>query len=353
MRRRNFIALLGGAAAAWPLAARAQPATPVIGFLSARSPAESASALQAFRHGLGQSGYFEGKNVTIDYRWAEGRYDRLPALAAELIRRQVAVIAATGGEPSPLAAKAATAAIPIVFTIGSDPVDLGLVASLNKPGGNVTGVTFIFAETGSKRLELVRQLLPNATTIALLVNPSFPPSAAGTRDVQAAARTLGVQINVLNASIESQIDTTFATISQQRADALIVGTDPFLLGQRSQLVQLAGRHAIPTLYFSREFVDDGGPDELRREYRQRISTGWRLHGPNSQWRKPGHVADRAANTIPTPPQPQERKGAGPRNSSALARARRRGARMRGREFITLLGRAAIAWPLAARAAVSA
>jgi ABC-type uncharacterized transport system substrate-binding protein len=276
MKRRDFITLLGGAgAAAWPRAARAQQAVmAVVGFLSARSPAESASALQAFRQGLGQSGYFEGKNVTIEYRWAEGRYDRLPEFAAELIRRQVAVIAATGGEPSPLAAKAATAAIPIVFTIGSDPVDLGLVASLNKPGGNVTGVTFIFAETGSKRLELVRQLVPNATTIATLVNPSFPPSAAEIRDIQAAARTLGVQINVLNAGNESQIDAAFATIVQHGADALVVGTDPFLLGQRAQLVRLAGRHAIPTLYFSREFVDDGG----LMSYGANIANGYRQAG---------------------------------------------------------------------------
>ena len=285
IKRRDFITFLGGAGAWWPLAVRAQPAMPVIGFLSARSPAEAAPVLHAFRQGLGQIGYFEGKNVTIEYRWAEGRYDRLPEFAAELVRRQVAVIAATGGEPSPLAAKAATAMIPIVFTIGSDPVDLGLVASLNKPGGNVTGVTFIFAETGSKRLELLRQLLPNATTIAILINPSFPPSTAELRDVQAAARTFGVQINVLHASTQSQIDSAFATIVQQRADALVVGTDPFLLGQRAQLVRLAGRHVIPTLYFSREFVDDGGlisyGANIANGYRQAgVYTGQILNGAN-------------------------------------------------------------------------
>jgi ABC-type uncharacterized transport system substrate-binding protein len=256
VKRREFITLLGGTAAAWPLAARAQQ--PAVGFLSARSPGESASAVGAFRQALGQLGYFEGKNFTIEYRWAEGQYDRLPELAGELVRRQVAVIAATGGEISGLAAKAATTTIPIVFTIGGDPVEAGLVASLNRPGGNVTGVTFTFAALGPKRLELVRQLTPNATIIAILINPNYRPSSVEARDVQTSARSLGLQINVLNTSTESEIDTAFATIVQQRADALIVGTDPFLLGQRDQLVRLAARHAMPTIYFTREFVDAGG-----------------------------------------------------------------------------------------------
>jgi ABC-type uncharacterized transport system substrate-binding protein len=259
MKRREFITLLGGAAAAWPLAAQAQQTgMPVVGFLSARSPGESASAVGAFRQALGQLGYFEGKNFTIEYRWAEGQYDRLPELAAELVRRQVAVIAATGGEVSGLAAKGATTTIPIVFTIGGDPVEAGLVASLNRPGGNVSGVTFTFAALGPKRLELVRQLTPNATAIAILINPNYRPSLVEARDVQTSARSLGLQINVLNTSTESQIDTAFATIVQQRTDALIVGTDPFLLGQRDRLVRLAARHAMPTIYFTREFVDTGG-----------------------------------------------------------------------------------------------
>jgi len=284
VNRRGFITLLGGAAA-WPFAARAQQAAmPVVGFLNARSPDEAASTVNAFRQGLGERGYFEGKNVTIEYRWAEGHYNRLPALATELVSRQVAVIAATGGDASALAAKGATATIPIVFTIGGDPVQLGLVASLNKPSGNLTGVTFIFAELGSKRLELVRQLIPDVTAIAMLVNPNFPPTSAEVRDVQVgAARSLALQINVLNASTESEIDTAFATIVQQKADALIVGSDPFLLGQRDQLVRLAARYAVPTIYFTREFVDAGGlmsyGPNLANGYRQAgVYAGQILHG---------------------------------------------------------------------------
>jgi putative tryptophan/tyrosine transport system substrate-binding protein len=233
----------------------------------------------------GETGYFEGKNVIIEYRWAEGRYDRLPALAAELVGRQVAVIAATGGgESSGRAAKAATATIPIVFTAGGDPVQLGLVASLNKPGGNVTGVTFIFAELGVKRLEILRQLVPDAPAIAILINPNYAPALDEMRDVQAAARALGLQINVLNASAESQIDTAFATVAEQRA-TLIIGTDPFLLGQRDQIVRLAERHVVPAIYFSREFVDAGGlmsyGPSIANGYRQAgVYTGRILSGAN-------------------------------------------------------------------------
>jgi putative ABC transport system substrate-binding protein len=284
MRRRNFITLLGGAAVAWPLAAHAQqPTTPVIGFLSARSPAEAASVLAAFRQGLGETGYFEGKNVAIEYRWAEGQYNRLPALAAELVSHQVTVIAATGGEPSALAAKAATATIPIIFTVGGDPVAAGLVASLNRPGGNLTGMTIMALQMGPKRLELLRQLLPNATAMTMLINPAFPTTSAEARELQDAARSLGLQINVQNASTESQIDTAFTTIVQQRASALIVATDPFLLGQRDQLVRLAARHAIPTMYFLREFVEAGGlmsyGPNIANEYRQAgVYTGRVLKG---------------------------------------------------------------------------
>jgi putative ABC transport system substrate-binding protein len=275
MRRREFITLLGGAAASWPLIALAQqPSMPVIGFLSARSPAEAASVLGAFRQGLGETGYFEGKNVIIEYRWAEGRYDRLPALAAELIGRQVAVIAATGGEPSPLAAQAATRTIPIVFTLGGDPVEAGLVDSFNRPGGNLTGTTIMGVELGPKLLDILRQLIPSATTIAILVNPAFQLTSAEVRNVQDAAHTVGIRVSVLNASTEAEIDTAFTTIVQQKADALIVGTDPFLLGQRDQLVRLAARHTVPTIYFLREFVESGG----LLSYGPSIANGYRQAG---------------------------------------------------------------------------
>jgi putative tryptophan/tyrosine transport system substrate-binding protein len=285
MRRRNFITLMGSAAIL-PLAARAQPsAMPVVGWLSARSPAEAASVLQAFRQGLGQVGYFEGKNITIEYRWAEGHYERLPEFAAELVRHQVAVIAATGGEPSPLAAKAATTSIPIVFTLGGDPVETGLVASLGRPGGNLTGTTIMALEMASKRLDLARQLVPNATAIAMLINPKFPTASAEAREVQNAARSLGIPINLLNASTENEIDAAFTTAAEQKNGALIMGTDPFLLGQRDQLVRLAARHAIPTIYFLREFVEAGGlisyGPNIANGYRQTgVYTGLILNGAN-------------------------------------------------------------------------
>jgi putative ABC transport system substrate-binding protein len=275
MRRRDFIKVITGSAAAWPLAAGAQQAAmPVIGWLSARSPAEAASVLQAFRQGLGQVGYFEGKNVTIEYRWAEGRYDQLPALAAELVSRQVTVIAATGGEPSPLAAKAATTTIPIVCTLGGDPVEAGLVASLNRPGGNLTGTTIMAVEMGPKRLDLARQLVPNATAVAMLINPRFPTASAEAREVQNAARPVGIQINLVKASTESEIDKAFTTVVEQKTGALIIGTDPFLLGQRDQLVRLAERYMLPTIYFLREFVEAGG----LMSYGPNIANGYRQAG---------------------------------------------------------------------------
>jgi putative tryptophan/tyrosine transport system substrate-binding protein len=259
MRRREFITLIGGAVASWPFAARAQQqAMPVIGFLSARSSGEAASVVHAFRQGLGEAGYVEGRNVIIEYCWAEGWYERLPALAAQLVRRQVAVIAATGGDPSPLAAKAATATIPIVFTMGGDPVEAGLVTTLSRPGGNVTGTTLMGVELGPKRLELVRQLVPNANTIAMLVNPNFPQASAEVRDVQAGARSLGLQTGILNASTAGDIDEAFAKIAKRKSNALIVGTDPFFLAQRDQLARLAAHHAVPTMYHLREFVEAGG-----------------------------------------------------------------------------------------------
>jgi putative ABC transport system substrate-binding protein len=286
MRRREFVTLLGGAAATWPLATRAQQSTlPVIGWLSARSPAEAASVLQTFRQGLGQVGFFEGKNVTIEYRWAEGRYDRLPALAAELVSRQVTVIAATGGEPSPLAAKAATTTIPIVCTLGGDPVQTRLVTSLNRPGGNVTGTTIMALEMASKRVDLARQLVPNTTAVAMLINPKFPIASTEAREVQESARSFGIHINFLNASTESEIDAAFTTVVEQRNGALIIGTDPFLYGQRDQIVRLAARHKIPTIYFLGEFVEAGdlisyGPN-IANGYRQAgVYAGLILKGAN-------------------------------------------------------------------------
>jgi putative tryptophan/tyrosine transport system substrate-binding protein len=286
IRRREFIFTLGGAATAWPLTARAQkPAMPVIGFLSARSPPESASVLGAFRQGLGEAGYFEGKNVTIEYRWAEGQYDRLPALAAELVQRQVTVIAATGGEPSAQAAKAATSTIPIVASLGGDPVEAGLVASLSRPGGNLTGATIMGQQLGPKRLELLRQLVPNATAIAMLTNPNFPAASAEARDVRNAAVNLGIQANVLNATTENEIDTAFLALFQQKADALVIATDAFLLGQRDQLIRLAAHYKVPTIYFLRDFVEAGGlmsyGPNLANSYRQvGVYTGQILSGAN-------------------------------------------------------------------------
>jgi putative ABC transport system substrate-binding protein len=272
--RRQFLTLLSGAAA-WPRAARAQQqGVPVIGFLSTRSPAEAASDLAAFRQGLGQTGYFEGKNVAIEYRWAEGRYDRLPALAAELVARQVAVIAAVGGEPSGLAAKAATATIPIVCTLGGDAVAAGLVAHLNRPGGNITGVTIMGLEMGPKRVELAHQLVPNGSALATLINSKFPLTLAEAHDMQAAAHSLGLQLTVLDGSTEGEIDAVFAGLARQKVDALLINMDPFLFGQQEQIVQLAARYKIPTLYFLREFVDAGG----LMSYGPKINNGYRQAG---------------------------------------------------------------------------
>jgi putative tryptophan/tyrosine transport system substrate-binding protein len=258
MRRRTFIAGMG-TAAAWPVVARAQQRDlPVIGFLSARSPAEAASDVAAFRQGLGQTGYFEGKNFTIEYRWAEGRYDQLPALAAELVARQVAVIAAVGGEPSGLAAKAATATIPIVCSLGGDAVEAGLVDSLNRPGGNITGVTIMGQEMGPKRLEFAHQLVPTGNVFAALVNPKYPLALAEARDMQAVAHSLGLQFAALDVSIKSEIDAAFVGLVRHKVDALLINTDPFLLGQREQIVQLAAQTNVPVIYFLRDFVDAGG-----------------------------------------------------------------------------------------------
>ena len=259
MKRREFITLLGGAAAAWPLAARAQqPAMPVIGFLSNASPEVYAIRLPAFRQGLKEAGYVEGQNVEVEYRWAEGQNNRLPALAAELVRRQVAVITASS-TPSAFAAKAATATIPIVFGVAVDPVKVGLVASLNRPGGNLTGVTNLNVEVGPKRLELLHELLPAATTFAMLVNPTSPSTAEpSSRTLQVAARTLGLQLHVLHASTERDFDTVFATLVQLRAAGLVIMPDTLFLAHSEQLGALTVSHAVPTVYAYRPFAAAGG-----------------------------------------------------------------------------------------------
>jgi putative ABC transport system substrate-binding protein len=260
VRRRAFITLLGGAAATWPLAVRAQqPATPVIGFLSGRSPYESGGVVGAFRQGLGETGYFESKNVIIEYRWAEGRYDRLPALALELVSRQVAVIAATGGPAAGQAAKSATATIPIVFISGADPVREGLVTSLNRPDGNATGINPLLPAMEGKRLGLLREMVPNAALIGVLLNPNLPIKFnSQMSDVQDAARAAGQQLQILQASSDDEIAAAFAAAVDRRAEALLVAADPFMLSRRERLVGLAARYAIPAIYEVRECVITGG-----------------------------------------------------------------------------------------------
>jgi putative ABC transport system substrate-binding protein len=257
MKRREFIALLGGAAVSWPLGSHAQqPVIPVVGFLSGRSPAESVGVVAAFRKGLLETGYTEPDNVIIDFRWGEGQYDRLAELAAELIHRPVAVIAALGG--STAAAKAATTTIPIVFGTGQDPVEAGLVASLNRPGGNVTGATFLSAALGAKRLGLLRELAPGAEVIALLVDPDKSVGQVQIGDVQEAARALGQSLVVLDGGSDEKIGAAFAALAPQRVGALLVGGDPFFDTRRERLVALAAQHRVPAIYHFREYVLAGG-----------------------------------------------------------------------------------------------
>ena len=272
MKRRDFITLLGGAAAAWPLAAHAQPAMPVIGFLHPQSPEAFAEPMRGFRQGLKDTGYVEGENVTIEYRWADNQIERLPAMAAELVRRRVAVIVATGGGPSALAAKAATTAIPIVFNIADDPVSQGLVATLARPGGNITGVSILSTELTTKRLNLLRELVPGGVRVAVLVNPNGPSADVTVREIEAAAGTVGLKIHVLKASTSREIDAAFANFVRERPDALFVGNDAFLTSRRVQLVHLATLHRLPATYALRDYAEVGGlmsyGASLRDAYRQ-------------------------------------------------------------------------------------
>ena len=274
VRRRELIALLGGAAAAWPLAARAQqPAMPVIGFLDTRSPDTwIEDRLRAFRQGLKDTGYVERENVAIEYRWGENQVDRLPELAAELVRRQVAVLVTTGGAPALAAAKAATTTIPIVFVVAEDPVRLGFVASLARPGGNATGVNIFTIELAAKRLELLRELVPGAARMAVLVTAASAETTV--RDVEAAARALGLQIQVFNVSAIREIDAAFATFARERPDALFVAGDPFLGGRRVQLAQLAAFHRLPATYALRDYAEAGG----LMSYGPSIKDAWRQVG---------------------------------------------------------------------------
>jgi ABC-type uncharacterized transport system substrate-binding protein len=276
MRRRDFIVVLGSAVAARPLAARAQqPAMPVVGFLNSASPESYAPQLAGFRQGLHEVGYTEGENVAIEFRWAKAQYDRLPELAADLARRRVAVIAATGGSVSAIAAKSATATIPIVFTSGGDPVRMGLVASLNRPGGNVTGVSLFTSTLAAKRLELLHELVPAAKVIAVLLNPANPSSEADRRAVEAAAPAIGLQIVVLKATNGTEIGKAFDALSQYKVDAVLVGADPlFDNSGRDQLIVLAARHAVPAIYDWRDVAAAGG----LVSYGSNLAEGYRLAG---------------------------------------------------------------------------
>jgi putative ABC transport system substrate-binding protein len=258
MRRRDFIAGLGGAAAAWPLAARAQPAMPLIGFLSSGAPGPFAEVTEGFTQGLGEAGYVAGKNVTIDLRWARGQYDRLPVEAADLIGRGAAVIVAAGGAVTARAVKAATSTISIVFIAGDDPVKAGLVASLNRLGGNVTGVSLFISELMTKRFELLSEMIPNAAVIAVLVNPANPNAEVEAKEARSAAHARGRQVILLNASRPPEIDAAFEAVARRGAGALLISGDIFFTGRRDQLLALAKRHGVPVMYLWREFVVDGG-----------------------------------------------------------------------------------------------
>ena len=275
MQRREFMTLLGGASVAWPIAARAQqPAIPVVGFLNSQSPDAYGDRLRAFRQGLKEAGYIEGENLAIDYRWAENQRERLPALAAELVRRRVAVVVALGSPNLAMVAKAATTTIPIVFMTAEDPVRQGLVASLARPGGNLTGINFFGGELTAKRLEVLRELVPQATRVAVLVNPNGPATEPTLRDIEPAASAIGLQIQVLSASTSGEIIAAFDTFVRVRPNALFIAPDPFFTARRVQLVHLATRHAVPAIYVARPFTDIGG----LMSYGASLTDTWRQVG---------------------------------------------------------------------------
>ena len=298
MKRREFIMLLGGSAAVWPRAARAQqPAVPIIGFLSGQSNVNVAQYVNAFRDGLKETGFIDGQNVVIEFRYADGQRDKLPAMATEFVRRGVSAIVTTGGTPVTIAAKKATTAIPIIFAMGGDPVELGVVTSLNRPGGNATGASYFFNALGAKRLGILRELVPAAKVIGYLVNPTNPSLVSEQRDMQAAAQALGFEIRVQNATSEREIEAAFAGFGQQRVHAIICAADVVFIIQRQQLAGLAARHALPASYHSREIVDAGGltsygPSQ-KPAYRQAgIYTGRILKGE-----KPGDLPVTLATTF--------------------------------------------------------
>jgi len=326
MRRREFVQLAAGTAMTWPLATRAQQkALPVIGFLCGASPEPYAPYVAAFRQGLSETGYVEGQNVAIEYRWAEGRYDRLPALAADLVGHKVDVIAALGGTSPALAAKSATATIPIVFSVG-DPVERGLVASLARPGGNLTGVSSL--DLAPKRVEMLSELVPRATLIAVLVNPNNAIAETVIEHTQEAARAKGLQLLTLKASTESEIDTAFATLVELNAGALVVPSDAYLNSQREQLVALSARHAVPAIYDWREYPAAGGLISYGPSFTAAYRLGRRLRWKDPQGRQARRSASAAADDIRAGHQAQDRHGARPDDPAIYPGPRERGHRMR-------------------------
>jgi putative tryptophan/tyrosine transport system substrate-binding protein len=319
MRRRDFIMRLGGAVAAWPFGARAQQRpTPVIGFLNSSSPDVDGDRIRAYRQGLSEAGYVEGRNVAIEYRWADGHNDRLPALAIDLVNRGVNVIV-TGGTPATLAAKAATATIPIVFILSTDPVEAGLVASLNRPGGNITGITGLNVELAPKKLELMHELLPAANIMALLTNPTNPIAAERqSQDVQAAARKIGLQLHVLNASTTADFDPVFTRLAQLRVGALVIGSDLFFSSHSEQLAELTVRHRLPSIYQFREFAVAGGLIGLRGKRYRLGSSGRHPYGQDSCGCQAVRPSGRAIHQGRADHQPKDREGARPHLSNHAA-----------------------------------